>query len=132
MDMSVYLARRQEILFSYVMTAAVILAVGVVVIVVMSLGLTASTRRLTRKMKNLSTDNLMAHPEEAISTMVTPSGFSPEDFNHADAVAFGCPSMGAEELEESEFQPMFSSIEGELRDKKSLCSGPTAGATVNG
>lgn len=38
MDMSVYLARRQEILFSYVMTAAVILAVGVVVIVVMSLG----------------------------------------------------------------------------------------------
>ena len=34
-----------EILFSYVMTAAVILAVGVVVIVVMSLGLTASTRR---------------------------------------------------------------------------------------
>ena len=40
--------------------------------------------------------------------------------------------MGAEELEESEFQPMFSSVEGELRDKKSLCSGPTAGATVNG
>ena len=74
MDMSVYLARRQEILFSYVMTAAVILAVGVVVIVVMSLGLTASTRRLTRKMKNLSTDNLMAHPEEAISTMVTRRG----------------------------------------------------------
>ena len=28
------------------------------------------------------------------------------------------PSMGAEELEESEFQPMFSSVEGELRDKK--------------
>ena len=27
-------------------------------------------------------------------------------------------SMGAEELEESEFQPMFSSVESELRDKK--------------
>ena len=68
----------------------------------------------------------------ADAVLYTASGFSPEDFNHADAVAFGCPSMGAEELEESEFQPMFSSVEGELRDKKSLCSGPTAGATVNG
>ena len=68
----------------------------------------------------------------ADAVLYTASGFSLEDFNHADAVAFGCPSMGAEELEESEFQPMFSSVEGELRDKKSLCSGPTAGATVNG
>ena len=40
----------------------------------MSLGLTTSTRRLTRKMKNISTDNLMAHPEETISTMVTRRG----------------------------------------------------------
>ena len=54
----------------------------------------------------------------ADAVLYTASGFSPEDFNHADAVAFGCPSMGAEELEESEFQPMFSSVEGELRDKK--------------
>ena len=54
----------------------------------------------------------------ADAVLYTASGFSLEDFNHADAVAFGCPSMGAEELEESEFQPMFSSVEGELRDKK--------------
>lgn len=71
MDMNVFLARKQELLWAYMMTAACILAMAVVVIVLMSLGLTASTRRLTRKMKNLSTDNLMAHPEEAISTMVT-------------------------------------------------------------
>ena len=32
--------------------------------------------------------------------------------------AFGCPSMGAEVLEESEFEPFFSSIEAKLAGKK--------------
>ena len=35
-----------------------------------------------------------------------------------DAVALGCPAMGAEELEDSEFEPMLSSIEGDLAGKK--------------
>lgn len=35
-----------------------------------------------------------------------------------DAVAFGCPAMGAEELEDSEFLPMLESIEPELAGKK--------------
>ena len=35
-----------------------------------------------------------------------------------DAVAFGCPSMGSEQLEESEFEPMFSSCEPKLSGKK--------------
>ena len=35
-----------------------------------------------------------------------------------DAIAFGCPSMGAEELEETEFEPMFSSCESKLSGKK--------------
>ena len=35
-----------------------------------------------------------------------------------DAFAFGCPAMGAEELEDSEFEPMFSDVEGSLSDKK--------------
>lgn len=34
-----------------------------------------------------------------------------------DAVAFGCPSMGAEELEDTEFAPFFDSIESKLRGK---------------
>lgn len=38
-----------------------------------------------------------------------------EDF---DAVAFGCPAMGAEELEDSEFLPMFESCESGLSGKK--------------
>ena len=43
--------------------------------------------------------------------------FTASDFQNADAVAFGCPSMGAEQLEESEFEPMFSSLENQLKDK---------------
>ncbi len=35
-----------------------------------------------------------------------------------DVVAFGCPAMGAEQLEESEFEPMFSDLEGSLNGKK--------------
>ena len=35
-----------------------------------------------------------------------------------DAIAFGCPAMGDEVLEESEFEPMFSSCESKLSGKK--------------
>ena len=35
-----------------------------------------------------------------------------------DVVAFGCPAMGAEQLEESEFEPMFAGLEGSLNGKK--------------
>lgn len=33
-------------------------------------------------------------------------------------IAFGCPSMGIEELEENEFEPFFESVEDLLVDKK--------------
>ena len=35
-----------------------------------------------------------------------------------DAVALGCPAMGAEELEDSEFQPMYDDIKDSLVGKK--------------
>lgn len=35
-----------------------------------------------------------------------------------EAIAFGCPAMGAEELEDSEFEPFFSSVESKLSGKK--------------
>lgn len=44
--------------------------------------------------------------------------FSPEQMRAFDAVAFGCPSMGAEQLEESEFEPMFTECEPMLSGKK--------------
>ena len=34
-----------------------------------------------------------------------------------DAIAFGCPAMGAEELEETEFAPMFDGIKSALAGK---------------
>ena len=45
------------------------------------------------------------------------------DFNSGkvaeyDGIAFGCPAMGAENLEESEFEPMFTEVEGSLNGKK--------------
>ena len=35
-----------------------------------------------------------------------------------DGIAFGCPAMGSEVLEEGEFEPMFVSVEGALSGKK--------------
>ena len=40
------------------------------------------------------------------------------DVAEYDALALGCPAMGAEELEESEFEPFFASIEGKISGKK--------------
>ena len=49
--------------------------------------------------------------------LLTASEFSSDQVSAYDAIAFGCPSMGAEQLEESEFEPMFTACEGELRGK---------------
>ncbi len=43
-----------------------------------------------------------------------------EDF---EALAFGCPAMGAEVLEEDEFEPFFTGIEGKLSGKKVVLFG---------
>lgn len=39
-------------------------------------------------------------------------------FSGVDAVAFGCPAMGSEVLEEMEFEPMFSACKSHLNGKK--------------
>ncbi len=40
-----------------------------------------------------------------------------------EAICFGCPAMGAEVLEEEEFDPFFTSVEGKLSGKKVLLFG---------
>ena len=50
--------------------------------------------------------------------VLTASEFGADKMDTYDAVAFGCPAMGAEELEDSEFEPMFSDCEGKLGGKK--------------
>ena len=52
------------------------------------------------------------------ATVYTAGEFSPELMDQYDTVVFGCPSMGAEELEESEFEPMFSACEKKLSGKR--------------
>lgn len=52
-----------------------------------------------------------------------PVVFSASDFDFSkisefDSIAFGCPASGNNELEESEFEPMFSEIETSLNGKK--------------
>lgn len=54
----------------------------------------------------------------AEAALLTASAFSAAMLDEYDAVAFGCPSMGAEELEEGEFEPMFAACEGSLSGKK--------------
>ena len=54
----------------------------------------------------------------AEAVMMTASEFDVTMMDTFDAVAFGCPSMGAEELEESEFAPMFSACEAKLSGKR--------------
>ena len=53
---------------------------------------------------------------------VTVSDFS-GDIKEYAALALGCPAMGDEVLEESEFEPFFASIEDELSGKKVLLFG---------
>lgn len=51
-------------------------------------------------------------------TLFTATEFSKDLIDDFDAFAFGCPSMGSEELEDSEFEPMFTSIESKLKGKR--------------
>ena len=51
-------------------------------------------------------------------TCFSASEFSADMMDSFDALAFGCPSMGSEQLEESEFEPMFTSCEPKLSGRK--------------
>lgn len=52
------------------------------------------------------------------AVMLTAGEFDASQMDNYDAVAFGCPSMGTEVLEESEFAPMFDSCVPKLSGKK--------------
>ena len=54
----------------------------------------------------------------AEAVLLTAAEFDASMMDNFDAVACGCPSLGAEQLEESEFEPMFSACEPKLKDKK--------------
>ena len=54
----------------------------------------------------------------ASAELFTATEFDGNKMDAFDAISFGCPAMGAEELEDSEFAPMFESCESKLSGKK--------------
>ena len=51
-------------------------------------------------------------------TTFTAAEFDADKMDEFDAIAFGCPAMGDEVLEEDEFEPMFDGCKDALKDKK--------------
>ena len=70
----------------------------------------------TEAMANAVAEGAKAQGAEA--TLFSAGEFDAALMDNFDAVAFGCPAMGAEVLEESEFEPMFSACEAKLAGKK--------------
>ena len=50
--------------------------------------------------------------------VISADDFDGTDISGFDGVAFGCPSIGDEELEDSVFQPVFEACEAKLAGKK--------------
>ena len=51
-------------------------------------------------------------------SVIEAGNFTADQIGIYDGIAFGCPAMGDEVLEESEFDPMFSDVEKVLSGKK--------------
>ena len=58
-----------------------------------------------------------ASAKNAEVDIVQASDFGADGVAGYDAIAFGCPAMGAEELEGDEFQPMWDDVKPELSGK---------------
>ena len=70
----------------------------------------------TEAMARAVAEGMTAAGAEAV--LLTPAEVAPGDLNAYAAIAFGCPAMGAEVLEEMEFQPMFDACKRSLGGKR--------------
>ena len=70
----------------------------------------------TMSMANAVAEGIKEAGKEAAVLEV--SAVTAADLNDETVFALGCPAMGAENLEESEFEPMFTEVEGSLSGKK--------------
>ena len=75
----------------------------------------------TETMANYVADGIIQAGKEA--DVMTASEFNASMVANYDGIAFGCPAMGAEQLEESEFEPMFEEVKGELSGKNIVLFG---------
>ena len=62
--------------------------------------------------------NCIAEGAGDAATVVSCGDMTPAKLGEFDVVAFGCPAMGSEVLEEDEFEPFFTGIESMLSGKK--------------
>ena len=74
----------------------------------------------TEAMAKAVAEGMTAAGAEAV--LLTPDKVQPGDLNAYDAIAFGCPAMGSEVLEEMEFQPMFDACKRSLGGKRAAVS----------
>ena len=70
----------------------------------------------TEAMAHAVAEGMTAAGAEAV--LLTPAEVAPGDLNAYAAIAFGCPAMGAEVLEETEFRPMFDACKRSLGGKR--------------
>ena len=54
----------------------------------------------------------------AESALIAAAEFSADMMDQYDAIAFGCPAMGGEELEPDEFEPMWEGVQSNLNNRK--------------
>ena len=73
---------------------------------------TGNTEKMAREIAKGAKEN------GAEATVFTPAEFSADLVTAYDRIAFGCPSMGIEELEDYEFEPMFIALENKLSGKE--------------
>ena len=65
-------------------------------------------------------------------SVLTSADFSADDVDAYDAIAFGCPAMGAEELEDPSSSQCSPHVSQNSPERKSLCSDPMDGETASG
>lgn len=70
----------------------------------------------TEAMANCIADG--AREAGAEAALLSPGEFSAARLSEFDVTAFGCPAMGAEQLEEDQVEPMFSGLESALKGRK--------------
>ena len=70
----------------------------------------------TEQMANAVAEGIAAAGGQA--EVFTAADFGPDKVPEYEGLAFGCPSMGSEELESDEFEPMFRAVESSLAGKK--------------
>ena len=70
----------------------------------------------TEEMAKLVAEGIASAGGSAV--LIGADSFGPADVEKYGAIAFGCPAMGDEVLEEDVFEPMFAEVEGKLSGKR--------------